>query len=83
MGLIRKVADEHCIAVVMAMHDLNMAMRHADRTLFSYLALGAGRAPTSPASAKPGLRALRGKNHGIAHPPICRPDPVHSVFWQG
>ena len=34
MGLIRRVVDEHRIAAVMTMHDLNMALRHADRTVF-------------------------------------------------
>jgi iron complex transport system ATP-binding protein len=34
MGLIRRVVDGHCIAAVMTMHDLNMALRHADQTIF-------------------------------------------------
>ena len=34
MNLIRRVADEHDMAVVMTMHDLNMALRHADKTIF-------------------------------------------------
>lgn len=34
MGLIRRVVDEHRIAAVMTMHDLNMALRHADHTIF-------------------------------------------------
>lgn len=34
MHLIRRVVIEHRIAAVMTMHDLNMALRHADRTLF-------------------------------------------------
>jgi len=34
MGLIRRVVDEHHIAAAMTMHDLNMALRHADRTIF-------------------------------------------------
>ncbi|NCD24716.1 MAG: ABC transporter ATP-binding protein [Deltaproteobacteria bacterium] len=34
MALIRRVVDEHHIAAVMTMHDLNMALRHADQTIF-------------------------------------------------
>ncbi len=34
MNLIRRVADGHDMAVVMTMHDLNMALRHADKTIF-------------------------------------------------
>lgn len=34
MNLIRRVVDEHRIAAVMSMHDLNMALRHADKTIF-------------------------------------------------
>jgi iron complex transport system ATP-binding protein len=34
MGLIRRVIDEHHIAAVMTMHDLNMALRHADQSIF-------------------------------------------------
>ncbi|NLZ18549.1 MAG: ABC transporter ATP-binding protein [Desulfobulbaceae bacterium] len=34
MNLIRRVVDGHRIAAVMTMHDLNMALRHADQVLF-------------------------------------------------
>lgn len=34
MALIRQVVDEHRIAAVMSMHDLNMALRHADKAIF-------------------------------------------------
>lgn len=34
MRLIRRVVTEHRIAAVMTMHDLNMALRHADWTIF-------------------------------------------------
>jgi iron complex transport system ATP-binding protein len=34
MNLIHRVVVEHRIAAVMTMHDLNMALRHADRTIF-------------------------------------------------
>ncbi len=33
MGMIRRVVDEHGIAAAMTMHDLNTALRHADRFL--------------------------------------------------
>ncbi len=34
MSLVRRVVDEHRIAAVMSMHDLNMALRHADKAIF-------------------------------------------------
>ena len=34
LGLIRRVVDEHKVAAVMTMHDLNSALRFADRFLF-------------------------------------------------
>lgn len=34
MHLVRRVVDEHHIAAVMSMHDLNMALRHADKAIF-------------------------------------------------
>lgn len=34
MSLVRRVVDEHRIAAVMSMHDLNMALRHADKAVF-------------------------------------------------
>ena len=34
LGLIRRVVDEHRVAAVMTMHDLNSALRFADRFLF-------------------------------------------------
>lgn len=34
MHLIRRVVTEHRVGAVVTMHDLNMALRHADRTLF-------------------------------------------------
>lgn len=34
MNLLRHVVDEHNIAVVMTMHDLNTALRYADKALF-------------------------------------------------
>jgi len=46
MNLIRRVVDEHRIAAVMSMHDLNMALRHADKAIF--LKNGGIRAMTSP-----------------------------------
>ena len=33
MGMVRRVVDEHGIAAAMTMHDLNTALRHADRFL--------------------------------------------------
>jgi iron complex transport system ATP-binding protein len=31
LGIVRRVAGEHNVAAVMTMHDLNMALRYADR----------------------------------------------------
>jgi iron complex transport system ATP-binding protein len=51
MALIRRVVDEHRIAAVMTMHDLNMALRHADQTIF--LKNGAIHALAAPHAVTP------------------------------
>jgi iron complex transport system ATP-binding protein len=51
MNLIRRVVDEHRIAAVMSMHDLNMALRHADKTIF--LKDGGIHATTTPCCVTP------------------------------
>jgi iron complex transport system ATP-binding protein len=51
MKLIRRVVDEHRIAAVMSMHDLNMALRHADKTIF--LKDGNIHATTTPCCVTP------------------------------
>lgn len=34
LGMLRQVVSEHCIGAAMTMHDLNLALRYADKVLF-------------------------------------------------
>lgn len=53
LGIVRRVAEEHDVAAVMTMHDLNMALRYADR--FILLKDGVIHAAGSPDVVTPGI----------------------------
>lgn len=70
MALIRRIVKEHHIAAVMTMHDLNMALRHADQTIF--LKEGAIHATAAPNEVSP---AVIEQVYGL---PVC----IHQINGQ-